>query len=269
MTTNLDRYKADLKRLLRAGRELYTSLQHECYPERLEPLLRQLYKEKTDDYIKSLPSVTNTYQRWYSESLALIRQVLPDRLQDFIRHYERPKTRKELTAETYRIEDYLSGLEATRGFEKTKVVGRDSAIPILLQQIAIVEAAEARFESSLFDIRQMVQADLFDSEIVAAEHLAKNKFYRSAGALAGVVLEGHLAQVCTDHRLALTGKNHTISIYNDALKTAAVIDVPQWRFVLHLADIRNLCDHRRTAEPTNEQIADLLAGARKVVKTVF
>lgn len=36
------------------------------------------------------------------------------------------------------------------------------------QQQAILNAVKQRFESSLFDIKQLVQADLFDSELDAA-----------------------------------------------------------------------------------------------------
>jgi hypothetical protein len=148
--------------------------------------------------------------------------------------------------------DYLQGLEVTRGYNKGKVVGKDAAIPQFQQQLAIVEAANARFESSLFDIRHMVQADLLDSEIEVAEHLAKFKFGRAVGALAGVVLERHLGQVCVDRQIPVAKKLPTIADFNEAPKSAAVIDLPQWRFVQPLTDIRNLCDHARTPDPTAE-----------------
>jgi hypothetical protein len=198
-----------------------------------------------------------------------VRQVLPDRVADIIRHYEKPKARKELSNENYRVEDFLQGLEATRGYQKEKVVGRDAAIPHFEQQLAIVRAATARFESCLFDIRHMVQADLLDSEIESAEHLAKFKFGRAAGALAGVVLERHLGQVCNDHQIKIAKKNATIADFNEALKSAGVIDLPQWRFIEHLADIRNLCDHARSPDPTAEQIEDLLGGVKKTIKTLY
>ena len=165
-------------------------------------------------------------------------------------HYEKPRGRKDITYDNYRIEDYLQGLNVTRGIDK--VVGPDAALPQFAQQVAIVEAAQVRFESSLFEIRQLVQADLLDSEIGAAEELAKHKFVRASGALAGVVIEKHLTQVCADHQIPISKKNPTISDFNEALKAGAVIDVPQWRFIQHLADIRNLCDHGRKPEPTSD-----------------
>lgn len=157
----------------------------------------------------------------------------------------------------------------TRGWEKEKVVGPDAAIPHFRQQLAILKSVRARFESSLFDIRQLVQADLFDSELDAAKELAKNKFTRAAGALAGVVLERHLAQVCDNHGIKVAKKVPGISDLNNTLKEANVIDVPQWRFVQHLADIRNLCDHNKKMEPTAEQVDDLVAGVMKITKTLF
>lgn len=269
MSSNLDRFKNDLAKLIKAGNALHMAMQLFCFKEAFEAQLKKQLKGKAEEFIKELPSFETEYQRWYSESLALLRQILPDRVADFIRHYEKPKTRKEITYENYRIEDYLQGLTITRGVYKEKVVGQDAAIPQFRQQLAIIEAAQARFESSLFDIRHMVQADLMDSEIEAAEHLAKSKFYRAAGAVAGVVLERHLGQVCVDHQITIAKKNPTISDFNEALKAGSVIDVPQWRFVQHLADIRNICDHAKTPDPTAEQVLDLLSGVKKVIKTIF
>jgi len=272
VNTNVERFKKDIELLVSQGRRLDLAMQYECDPEGFEEVIRKQLGKKPDEIseiIKKLPSFKTSYQRWYSEALALLRQVLPDRVVDFARLYEKPKGRKELTYESYRIEDYLQSLRVTRGPLAEVVVDSNAGIPHFRQQLAIVEAAQARFESSLFDIRQLVQADLLDSELEAAEVLAKHKFVRAAGALAGVVLEHHLSQVCENRKLAIGKKNPTIADFNDALKAANVIDLPQWRFIQHLADIRNLCDHSRQPEPTIEQVEDLLAGVKKTIKTVF
>jgi hypothetical protein len=128
---------------------------------------------------------------------------------------------------------------------------------------------KARFESSLFDIRQLVQADVFDSELDAAKELARKKFGRAAGALAGVVLERHLLQVCANHNIRITKKAPGIGDLNNALKEAEVIDTAQWRFIQHLADIRNVCDHSKSEDPTADQVDDLIRGVDKTVKTLF
>jgi len=57
--------------------------------------------------IKKLPNFKSNYQTWYSESLILLKYLLPDRLNDFIKLYEKPKNRKVVSYDNYSIEDYL------------------------------------------------------------------------------------------------------------------------------------------------------------------
>lgn len=267
MSSTIDRFKSDLGSLLERGRMLQVAMQRECAPEQFDKEVKAQLKGKAAEYIEKLPDFSRTYQRWYTEAQAVVRQLIPERLNDFVRHYEKPRGRKDIDFENYRVEDYLQGLQVTRAGEV--VVSPSAAINQFEQQIAILAAAKVRFDSSLMDMRQMLQADLFDSELQAAEHLLKFKYVRAAGAIAGVVLERHLGQVAATHGVS-TGKKHpTIADFNEALKAADVIDVPQWRFTQHLADLRNLCDHARKPDPTAEQINDLLAGVTKIIKTVL
>ncbi len=222
--------------------------------------------EKADALVKILPKFATEYEAWYSQSLALLRQLLPARVANFIGLYEKPKGRKDITNENYVIQDYLRGLSVAQG--ANVIVDRSAAVEQFNQQLAIVKAAKKRFESSLFEIRQLVQADVFDSEIGAARELVKNKFLRAAGAIGGVVLEKHLRQVCDDHSISVTKKNPGIGDLNDLLKDNSVIDVPQWRYISMLGDIRNLCVHNKQKEPTDTQVTDLIDGTDRVLKTV-
>lgn len=65
--------------------------------------------EKTlkDKEIK-LPNFKNEYDTWYSEALLVVKQIIPDRLADFIKQYKDDK-RKEIDFLTYGIADYLLG----------------------------------------------------------------------------------------------------------------------------------------------------------------
>jgi hypothetical protein len=269
MATNMDRFKTDLDELLKRGRMLQLAMTRAKDEERFVAAVKKQHGKDSEKFLKSVPSFSTDYQGWYSEALALLRQLLPDRVTDFVRHYEKPKNRKDMDFENYRIENYLQGVVVTRGYDSHVVVDTSAAIPHFNQQLAMVEAAKGRFTSSLFEIRQLVQADLLDSELDSAEVLAKHKFTRAAGAVAGVVLERHLSQVCADHQISTGKKNPTIADFNEGLKAANVIDLPQWRFVQHLGDIRNLCDHSKVPEATAEQVADLIAGVKKIIKTVF
>ncbi|MEE3410823.1 MAG: hypothetical protein VZQ47_09915 [Treponema sp.] len=269
MNTNISSYKKDFDKLVNLGNDLYNAIQHECYPEKFKKAVEKTFKEKSSEYLKSLPNFKTKYQSWYSESKALIKQLLPDRLDDFTRYYEKPRTRKSISYENYKIEDYLQGLSITRGYLQEEIVGPTAAIPLFLQQLEILKSINQRFESSLFDIRQLVQADLFDNELSSAKELLNHKFLRAAGAISGVVLEKHLGSVCASHNIKLTKKTPTISDFNDILKSSSVLDTPTWRFIQLLGDIRNLCDHNKNTEPTSEQVETLINGVSKVIKTIF
>ena len=268
--SNLEKYRKDLDALITEGAVVSTSLLKHAYGAEFRDLI--LKQQGGDDTkakkeLDSIKPFLDVYHHWYSEALLLVKQLLPDRLADFVRLYERPKARKNFSPDTYRLEDACQGLAGSIRGQVT--VDAKTAVNLLDQQIAIVESIKRRFESSLFDIKQLVQADLFDSELGAARELLKNKFTRGAGAIAGVVLEGHLAQVCENHAVKLAKKNPSISDYNQALKDANVIETAQWRFHQHLGDIRNKCDHSKTDEPTVDEVRDLIDGVAKVIKTVF
>lgn len=271
MASNIDRYKQDYAKLLKRGELIVESISRYAYGDEYDEAILKAFKgdkKKAKEYIDLIPDFKESYQSWYSECIPLLKQLLPDRLSDFIRLYEKPKGRKDIGFENYRIEDALQGLRVTR-YGSEVVADVKSAIPHVKQQLAIINALKDRFESSLYDMRQLVHADLLDSELDAARELLKHKFIRAAGAVAGVVLERHLLDVCTARGIAIAKKNPTIADLNDKLRDAAVIGTPEWRFNQHLADIRNLCDHNKQKEPSADQATDLIDGVAKVTKTVF
>lgn len=266
---NIEKYKNDLQLLIEKGNKLDLSIKYECHTENVEKQIKTAFKDakKVKEYIKNILPFNKEYQVWYSEALVLIKQLLPDRLNDFVRLYEKPKTRKSIEYGNYVMEDYLQNLTVKNGYDVK--VGPSAAISQFEQQLNILKSIERRFESTLYDIKQLVQADLFDSELDAAKELNKNKFTRGAGAIAGVVLEKHLGQVLTNHNLKSNKKNSSISDFNDILKSSGVYDTPTWRKIQHLGDIRNLCDHGKTRDPKQEEVDELISGVEAIIKIVY
>jgi hypothetical protein len=91
MPTNLDRFKSDLEKLVTQGELLEYAMIREIDDKSfLKQARDQLGADKVDGFLKTLPDFKATYEAWYSESIALLRQLLPDRLQNFVSLYEKP-----------------------------------------------------------------------------------------------------------------------------------------------------------------------------------
>jgi hypothetical protein len=260
MASKFEALKKELNSLIRQGDLLFYAM-----IEGTGELPDEVRKHLKENEIK-LPRFEIEYDMWYSEALRVVKQIIPDRTDDFVKQYKNEK-RKEIDFLTYGISDYLIGLQIKQYDEV--VTDKSAAIPKMQVQNSILKSAEKRFESALFDIREMLQADLFDSELEAARELAKNGFLRAGGAVAGVVLERHLGHICKNHGLKSRKAHPSIADYNQLLKDVEIIDIAKWRFIQHLADIRNLCDHSKDREPTKEDVLELVEGVEKVIKTVF
>ncbi|HQD34288.1 MAG TPA: nucleotide-binding protein, partial [Bacteroidales bacterium] len=113
--SNLEKYKNDLDKLIEEGELLKNAL-----------IIEE--KTKNKDNIEINYSFKENYQTWYSESLNLIKIILPDRLNDFKKLYEKNG-----------IEQYLLAHEHLILF---------SIEPSFNQQLSILKSAQ----SSLIDI---------------------------------------------------------------------------------------------------------------------
>jgi hypothetical protein len=186
MTTNLTRYRSDLQALLQLGNSMQDDAMFENNSK-----TREHTKEEKSEAKKVRGKFRREYQKWYTEASAVIRQITPDRQSEFEYLYKGDGKRRKIDITNFNIQDWLGGMQ----FTSNSVDGFNAAVMRFFMQLDILKAAERRFESALFDIKQVVQAELFDSELDAASELVKRGFLRGAGAIAGVVLEKHLAQV--------------------------------------------------------------------------
>lgn len=263
--TNKDKYIKDLNSLILRGVELQRGLYNELRDEYKESF-DKLSADEKEKFLKA--SFKDNYNSWYNEALCLIKQLMPDRLDEFVSLYKLPKRKdQEISYLSYTISDYLLGV-VVKEMRYVKLNGK-AAVPKFQQQLQIVISLKDRFKSSLYDIEQLVQADMMDSEIDSAKLLLKNGFLRAAGAICGVVLEKHFSTICDKRGIKPSKKNPCINDYNQLLKDEGIIDTPMWRKICYLADIRNLCDHNKKEEPTKEQLKDLVDGTEKTIKTVF
>lgn len=221
-----------------------------------------------DEKDKPYCSIHASYQSWYTKSLPIVKQLLPDRLREFQDQYRlERRDDKDLTVSTYTISDYLLGIHQT-------IHGEDvfntyaSFITRFQHQLLILHSAIDRLNSRLTDIEGILQSELFSHELEVAEDLQKKGHLRAAGALSGVSLETHLSHVCVNHKITINKKSPTISDFNEKLKADNVIDIPTWRHIQLLGDIRNICVHVKEREPTNDDISTLISGTKKILATL-
>jgi len=198
-----------------------------------------------------------SYQRWYTKALKAVAALASDRLPEFRSYYEVDPKRKSLGYGTYAIQDYVKGVAPSK-FHYPDFDTREETLKCFFNQITILASLNERVDSLLSNIEGELYAELQDNEIVIARQLSKVS-----------VIEGHLQKVATSHGIKLTKKNPTISDLNDPLKAAGVIDTPAWRKISFLADLRNICSHKKEAEPTKEQVEELIQGAEWLTKNVF
>src|SRR5262249_18884333 len=91
---------------------------------------------------------------------------------------------------------------------------------------------------------------------------------RSAGALAGTVLEAWLKKLAHKHRLKFRRHLPPLRDYIEALHTAKVLDIAAHSQAVWLAEIND----RSRAEgesPTKLQVRDLIDGTRWLITNIF
>jgi hypothetical protein len=209
------------------------------------------------------------YQAWYSRAYKLVESLAPERLNEFTSYYLIDPKRKVSDASNYVIQDYIKGIGARTDHYDKPLWDTNNVVMIrILNQMQIIASLSSRIDSVLQDVTGHLFAELQDSELHAATQLKKIS-NRAAGALAGVVLERHLQRVAVNHKITIGKKSPTISDLNDPLKNKGVYDTPVWRKIQLLADIRNICSHQKSTEPTEEQVDELISGVNSVIKSVF
>lgn len=206
-------------------------------------------EDRVEPERRPLPTnIRGIYQQWYSASRVILAKNQPDRLAEFDNSYY-PKI-KDIVEESH-----MSKKEQFR------------LMDLINAQFDILAAVPSHLRFSVYDIELTAYSILMDDEIGAARHLLSKGFLRSAGALAGVILERHLKMLLKKHTPPIKYREKDgLSALNDLCKET-VYDLVTWGKVQHLTRLRNLCDHDKTREPTKEEVTELINGVSAILKT--
>lgn len=196
--------------------------------------------------------ITRKYQHWYSSAYQLIKEHLPDRIEEFQRHYEDPQFKNGVIEYIQlRWRSYYDKPVILRGF----IEKFDNQRSILLSILSVLEIKE-------MSLKKIISADFINSELGEADYLLRNGFERAAGAVAGVALEKHLKTLCDMNGVPYKYKD-TIEPLAQALHSASKIGDTELKNIIYLGGIRNDCAHPN--DVSKDQVKALIEQVKKIV----
>ena len=149
--------------------------------------------------------------------------------------------------------------------EKPLFVG-DSNHSVLLRQQAVLLAAKDDYEGGYLNkIRDLIQAEVFESELEQAEELLHTGYLTPAAVIAGTVLETTLRQMCLDKQIAI-GK---LDKMNADLAKAGVYNSLVQKQITALAGIRHSAAHGKAGDYGRDDVSNMIREVRRFASKVL
>ncbi|MDH1707198.1 MULTISPECIES: HEPN domain-containing protein [Acinetobacter] len=134
----------------------------------------------------------------------------------------------------------------------------------LRNSIPVVLAAYDDLKNGfLISFKQIVQAEVFDSELEQAKSLLESGYKNSSAVIAGVVLETAIKELCLNHGIELDRKK--LTHLNDELAKAGVYNKLQQKQITALADIRNNAAHGDYDQFTKEDVIRMIQDIERFI----
>ncbi|MDC4989275.1 HEPN domain-containing protein [Acinetobacter baumannii] len=149
---------------------------------------------------------------------------------------------------------------------KRQLSGSSDTPKRLRQLIPILNAAYDDLKNGfLITFKQIVQAEVFESELEQAKSLLESGYKNAAAVIAGVVLETAIKELCQNNGIDLEKKN--LNRLNEDLVKAGVYNTLQQKQILALADIRNKAAHGDYDEFTKEDVERMISDIERFLLT--
>lgn len=133
--------------------------------------------------------------------------------------------------------------------------GMETTFDCFKRMRAVFRAAKEDFEGGyLVSYRNLVQAEVFASELEQAEELLGRGYHSAAAVIAGVVLETTLRDLCSAHQV----DHGSLNKMNDDLAKAGVYNANQKKQITSLAAIRNSAAHGKPEEFSQDQVRGMI-----------
>jgi len=128
--------------------------------------------------------------------------------------------------------------------------------------LGILRAAKEDYEHGyLFDVRQLIQAEVFDDFLEQAEHLIGAGYFQPAAVVVGCVLEDGLRKLCDKHGISQPDKPKLDKMNADLAKQGVYNKLTQKQITAY-ADLRNKAAHGEWDQFADGDVSQMLAGVR-------
>lgn len=135
--------------------------------------------------------------------------------------------------------------------EAEKIISYQTNLDAFKRMKSVFIAAMDDYKNGyLTSIKNLIQADVFDSELEQAQELLSNGYKLAAAVIAGVVLETTLRDLCYQNGLAI-GK---LDKMNADLAKLGIYNKLQQKRITALADIRNSAAHGKSEEFSDDDV---------------
>lgn len=159
--------------------------------------------------------------------------------------------------------------ESSQHFKMLEKTSKDLedhlAIKSVSKLLPIFSAARSDFEGGfIFEIKEMVRAEIFDDELEQAEELLKNNFILPAAIVAGIVLETNLRFLCEKNEIPV-GK---LDKMNSDLAAKSVYSKNTQKQITAIAGIRNSAAHGVKDDLTLDRVGLMINEVRNITESL-
>ena len=141
--------------------------------------------------------------------------------------------------------------------------------PAVNNAFGVLKAAKEDFEQdALFEVREMVKAEIFDDFLDQANHLLNSGYFAPAAVIAGAVLEDGLRKLCERSGITLPERPKLDRMNSELAKNDIYKKLTQ-KQITTLADIRNNAAHGNWSEFDTDDVEDMIRKVREFMERFF
>ncbi len=133
----------------------------------------------------------------------------------------------------------------------------------------VLKAAKDDYENEqLFELKKIIEADLFDDFLEQATSLLEAGYYQPSAVIAGSVLEDGLRKLCANNQIVLSAKPK-LDFMNAQLAKAGLYNKFTQKRITAIADIRNNAAHGKWDQFDKQDVQEMISWIAKFMENNY